>query len=136
MSIIHISPLIAMNLNGPIQPFFSRQTRISDCKSRFRIALVLGPFFIIRAFITCRFACNRRIFFVTLLITSAFYITEDNGIKSFIILRYVLNTSNVSIILSGPAESLTVLTAIYNAISGSILFWNSSCIILYACRKE
>jgi hypothetical protein len=135
MSIIHISPLIAINLNGPVQSFFSRQTRISDCKDKFRIVLILGPFFIIRVFVTYRFACSRRISFVTLLIASAFYITEGNGAESFIILKYVLNISNVSTILFGPAKLLTALTAICNAISELILFRNSSRIISYTCRK-
>jgi hypothetical protein len=85
--------------------------------------------------IICRFACNRHISFVTLLIASALYIMEGNGVKSFVILEYVPNISNTSIILSGPAESLIALTTIYNAISESILFRNSSRIILYARRK-
>jgi hypothetical protein len=72
---------------------------------------------------------------VALLIALAFYVTESNEAESFIILEYAPNTSNVSIILSGPAESLTILTAIYNAVSGSILFRNSSRMILYARRK-
>jgi hypothetical protein len=73
---------------------------------------------------------------VTLLIASAFYVTEGNGAESFIILEYAPNTSNVSIILSGPTKSLTALTAIYNAISKSILSRNSSRMILYAHRKK
>jgi hypothetical protein len=62
--------------------------------------------------------------------------TEDNGIKSFIILRYAPNINNVNIILSDSAELLIALTAIYNAISRSILPRNLSRIILYARRKE
>jgi hypothetical protein len=71
--------------------------------------------------VTYRFACNRGISFVILLIASTFYVTKDNEIKSFIILKYVPNINNVSIILFGPAKSLIILTAIYNAISESIL---------------
>jgi len=133
---MHVSLLIAINLNGPIQLSFLRQTRTSDCKDRFRIFPVLKPFFIIRMSITYRFAYNRRISFVTLLITSAFYITEGNGTESFVILEYVSNINNVSIISSGPAKSLTALTAIYNAVLGSILFQSSSRIILYARHKR
>jgi hypothetical protein len=70
-----------------------------------------------------------------LLIVSALYMTENNGIESFIILEYVLNINNVNTILSGPAESLIVLTAIYNAISGLILSRSSSRMISYARRK-
>jgi hypothetical protein len=62
--------------------------------------------------------------------------TEDNEIESSIILRYVSNISNVSIILSDSAKLLTVLTAIYNAVSESILPRNSSRMILYARRKK
>jgi hypothetical protein len=62
--------------------------------------------------------------------------TEGNGAESFIILGYVPNINNVSIILSGPAKSLTVLTVICNAVSGSILFRNSSRMISYARRKK
>ena len=72
---------------------------------------------------------------MTLLIASAFYVTEGDGIESSIILRYVPNISNVNTILSGLAKSLTALTAIYNAISKSILSQSSSRIILYARRK-
>jgi hypothetical protein len=86
--------------------------------------------------ITYHFACSRRISFVTLLIASAFYITEGNGAESFIILRYAPNINNVNIILSGPAKSLIVLTVIYNAISESILSQSSSRIIPYARRKR
>jgi hypothetical protein len=135
MSIVYISLLIAINLNGPVQPSFSRQTRISDCKNKFKIALILGPFLIVKASITYRFVYNRRISFVTLLIASIFYVTEDNGAKSSIILGYAPNISNVSIISSGPAKSLITLTAIYNAVSESILSRSSSRIILYVRRK-
>jgi hypothetical protein len=62
--------------------------------------------------------------------------TESDGTESFIILGYVPNINNVSIILSGPAKSLIILTAIYNAVSGSILSRNSFRMILYTRRKE
>jgi hypothetical protein len=62
--------------------------------------------------------------------------TEGNGTESFVILEYVSNINNVSIISSGPAKSLTALTAIYNAVLGSILFQSSSRIILYARHKR
>jgi hypothetical protein len=73
---------------------------------------------------------------VTLLITSALYIIEDDGTEFFVILGYVPNINNVSTILSGPAESLIVLTAIYNAVSELILSRSSSRMILYARRKK
>jgi hypothetical protein len=73
---------------------------------------------------------------VTVLIASAFYITKDNGIKSFIILEYVPNINNVNIISFDPAKSLIVLTVIYNAISELILSRSSSRMILYARRKR
>ena len=124
-----------MNLNGPVQSSFLRQTRTSDYKNRFRIAPVLGPFLIIRASVIYRFAYNYRISFVILLIASALCMTEGDGTEFFIILGYASNINNVSTILSGPAKSLTILTAIYNAISGSILSRSSSRIILYTRRK-
>ena len=71
-----------------------------------------------------------------LLITSAFYITESNEAEFFIILEYAPNINNVNTILSGSAESLIILTAIYNAISESILSRSSSRIILYTRRKR
>jgi hypothetical protein len=126
---MHVSPLIAKNLNRPIHLSFSCQTRISDWKGRFRIVLILGPFLIARASYIWRFACKRRISFVALRITSARYITESNGAELSIILGYVPNTSNVNIIPSDPAKSLTTLTIIYNAVFTLIPSWSSSRII-------
>jgi hypothetical protein len=130
MSIVHVSPSVIRNLNRPIYLFFLRQIRTLDWKDRFKIALVLGPFLIARAFCTWRFACRRRIFFVILRITSARYIIKDDKAEFFVILGYAPNTSNVSIILSGPAESLTILTTIYNIVFALTPFWSSSRMIL------
>jgi hypothetical protein len=87
-------------------------------------------------FIIYRFACSRRISFVALLIASALYMTKSNGTEFSIILGYAPNINNINIILSDSAKSLIILTAIYNAVSRSILSRNSSRIILYARRKE
>jgi hypothetical protein len=62
--------------------------------------------------------------------------TEGNGAESSVILGYALNINNVNIIPSGPAESLITLTAIYNAVSESILSRSSSRMISYTRRKE
>jgi hypothetical protein len=62
--------------------------------------------------------------------------TEGSGVESFVILRYAPNINNVNIILSGPAKSLIVLTAICNAVSESILPRNSFRMILYTRRKR
>jgi hypothetical protein len=130
MSIVYISPLMAKNLNGPIHLSFSRQTRISDWRNRFKVALILRPFLITKTFYTWRSACRRCISFVILRIASARYIIKGNRVKPSIILRYAPNTSNINTIPSGPAELLIALTAIYSTISVLILSWNSSRIIL------
>jgi hypothetical protein len=130
MSIVHVSPSVVKNLNRPVYPSFLRQTRISDWKGRFRVALVLGPFFIIKTSCIWRFACKRRISFVILRIASARYIIKGNRAELSIILGYIPNTSNIGTIPSGPAKSLIALTVIYSAISALISSWSSSRMIL------
>jgi hypothetical protein len=120
MSIVHVSPLMAKNLNGPVYSSFSRQTRISDWRGRFRVALVLKSFLIVRASYIWRSVYKRRTFFVALRIVSARYIIESNKAEPSIILEYAPNTSNISIIPSNPTKSLTALTIICSAISALI----------------
>jgi hypothetical protein len=126
MSIVHVSLSMVKSLNRPVYSFFSRQTRISDWRGRFRVVLVLRPFLIVKAFCTWRSAYKRRTFFVILRIASARYIIKGNGAKPSVILGYAPNTNNVNIISSGPAESLIVLIAICNTVFALIPFWNLS----------
>ena len=78
---------------------------------------MLGLLRMLSASVTWRSA---YIFFTTsiaFLNAIARYITVGKGASDSIIWGYALNTNSVGIRLSGPAESLIALKAIYSAIS-------------------
>jgi hypothetical protein len=80
------------------------------------VVIVFRLLHIARALLTCCLAYNRRTSLVTARIASAFLAMISDGGSISVILKYKLKTSNVRTILSGLAELLTVLTAIYKII--------------------
>jgi hypothetical protein len=100
------------------------------------VAIVFGPLRIARASLTCRLAYNRRTSLVAARITSALLAIVSDGGSISVILRYKPKTSNVRTIPSGPAESLTALTAIYKIISLSICLSLSSAFRISYTRRN
>ena len=96
------------------------------------MAIVFGLLRIARASLTCRLAYNQHTSLVAAQIASALLAMIGDGASISVILRYKPKTSNIRTILSGLAESLTALTAIYKIISLLIcLFLSSVFRILY-----
>src|ERR1700753_1730430 len=104
---MQVSPSTANSLYGPLHPPFSRQTRTSDCNGRSNVLMILGPLRIARASFTWRSARRRRTSLVAARVGFALLIAEGDGGSISVILGYAPKTSNVGIIPSGPAESLT-----------------------------
>jgi hypothetical protein len=96
------------------------------------VAIVFGLLHIVRALLTCHLAYNRRTSLVAAQIASALLAIISDGRSISVILGYKPKTSNVRTILSGLAELLTALTAIYKIISLLICsFLSSAFRILY-----
>jgi hypothetical protein len=72
---------------------------------------------------------------MALQIVSVLLVIINDGTEFSIILGYMLNTRNIGIIPSGPAELLIALIVIYRLalilVSRSLLY-----MILYTCRKK
>jgi hypothetical protein len=133
MFIVYVSLLVASSLYGLFYPLCLCYTQTSDWSNRFLVAIVFRLLYIARALLTCCLVYNRRTSLVVAWIASDLLTIVNDNVFISVILRYKPKTSNVRIILSGLAELLTALTAIYKIIFLLMcLFLSSSFRILYA----
>ena len=114
----------------PVLP--SRYTRTSKFRSSSWTLVVFGPFRLLRAVITCRFALIFWSSVIAFLIAAACYVTIGASELYLVIQGYALYTSSIGIRLSRLAVSLIALKAIYNAISW-LISGISAMIIIYIC---
>ena len=81
------------------------------------MALVCGPFRILRALAICHLAYSFQISTIAFLIAAARYITEGDGASNLTIWGQALKTRSIGTRPSRLAMSLMALKAIYRAIS-------------------
>ena len=98
------------------------------------MALVCGPFCILRALAICHLACSFWISIIAFLMAAARYITKGNGASDLTIQGQALKTRSVGTRPSGPAMLLMALKAIYRAIS-LLISGISVIIIQQACHS-
>ena len=98
--------------------------------------LVSSLLYITSASLICLFIYKRQTSFVAIQIASALLAIDGDRGSVSISHRYALKTSNIGIMLLGPAESLTAFIAIYKTISlSTCLSFSLSLMILYACHS-
>ncbi len=114
---MYVSLLTTMNLYKLFYLFFSQCISTSDYSGSSCTLYVFSLFRIISVSLTCLSAYMRLTSFITLCITVVRAIIKGGGGKSFVSSRYALKTSNISTILSSPAESFIALTTICSSTS-------------------
>jgi hypothetical protein len=137
MFIVHVSSLVVNSLYSLFYPLYLCHTQTSDWSGSSPVTIVFELLRIAKALLTCCLVYNRRTSLVVAQIALALLAIVNNSRSISVILGYKPKTSNIKTILSGLAESLTVLTAIYKIISLLICsFLSSSFIILYIQRNS